>query len=120
MTNYLYTNQIKIFNYQKFCEPLTKRIRNTAEAIAHEAGIEKNSSAKQRHIEKMINDRIQDPIESKQSTEGLVQVFSTMENCNIYKPWHEKRAEGPSRNLAAVNAFTTTSISLIMILDYAI
>ena len=34
MTSYLYANQIKIFDYQKFCEPLTKRVRNTAEAIA--------------------------------------------------------------------------------------
>ena len=40
MTSYLYANQIKIFDYQKFCEPLTKRVRNTAEAIAKEAGIE--------------------------------------------------------------------------------
>ena len=40
MTSYLSANQIKIFDYQKFCEPLTQRVQRIAEGIAKESGIE--------------------------------------------------------------------------------
>ena len=90
MTSYLYANQIKIFDYQKFCEPLTKRVRNTAEAIAKEAGIEIEFIRKVGAFRK--DDRIQELIESKQITEGLVHIFSAMESCNSYRPWHDKES----------------------------
>ena len=90
MTSYLYANQIKIFDYQKFCEPLTKRVRNTAEAIAKEAGIEIEFIRKVGAFRK--DDRIQELIESKQITEGLVHIFSAMESCSSYRPWHDKES----------------------------
>ena len=40
MTSYLNAHHIKIFDYQKFCEPLTQKVRNFAEGIAKESGIE--------------------------------------------------------------------------------
>ena len=70
MTSYLYANQIKIFDYQKFCEPLTQRVRSTAEEIAKEAGIEIEFIRKTGAFRK--DDRIQEIIESKQIKEGLV------------------------------------------------
>ena len=94
MTSYLYANQIKIFDYQKFCEPLTKRVRNTAEAIAKEAGIEIEFIRKVGAFRK--DDRIQELIESKQITEGLVHIFSAMESCNSYRHGMTRRVEGPS------------------------
>ena len=90
MTSYLNANQIKIFDYQKFCEPLTKRVRNTAEKIAKEAGIEVEYIRKTGAFRK--DDRIQEIIKTKQITEGLVHIFSAMENCNSYKPWHDKQS----------------------------
>ena len=88
MTSYLNANRIRIFDYQKFCEPLTRKVRSTAESIAKEAGIEIEFIRKVGAFRK--DDRIQGIIESKQITEGLVHIFSAMETCNSYKPWHDK------------------------------
>ena len=90
MTRYLKSNGIRIFDYQNFCEPLTKRIRKQAETIAKEAGIEIEYIRKVGAFRK--DDRIQAIIESKQITEGLVHIFSAMETCNSYKPWHDKQS----------------------------
>ena len=40
MTSYLNANHIKIFDYQRFCEPLTRKIRSVAEEIAKANDIE--------------------------------------------------------------------------------
>ena len=89
MTSYLNANRIKIFDYQKFCEPLTKKVRSTAEEIAKNAGIEIEFIRKVKAFRK--DDRIQEILESKQITEGLVHIFSAMETCNSYRPWHDKQ-----------------------------
>mgnify|MGYP006873040794 CR=1 FL=1 len=89
MTSYLNANQIRIFDYQKFCEPLTKKVRSTAETIAKEAGIEIEFIRKVGSFRK--EDRIREIIESKQIREGLVHIFTATESCNSYKPWHDKQ-----------------------------
>ena len=40
MTSFLYERKIRIFNYPKFAEPFGNRIRENAEKMAAEAGIE--------------------------------------------------------------------------------
>jgi len=40
MTSYLYANKIRIFDYTKFAEPLREQIRNNAERVAEENGVE--------------------------------------------------------------------------------
>ena len=40
MISYLNAKRFRIFDCQKFCEPLTKKVRSTAEAIAKETDIE--------------------------------------------------------------------------------
>ena len=40
MTSFLYERQIRIFDYPKFAEPYRNRIRENAERMAAEAGIE--------------------------------------------------------------------------------
>ena len=84
MTSYLNANHVKIFDYQKFCEPLTRKVRSIAEGIAKEAGIEIEFIRKLKAFRK--DDRIQEIIKSKQISTGLVHIFSAMESCNTYKP----------------------------------
>ena len=36
------------------------------------------------------DDRIQEIIQETGRTEGLIHIFSAMEQCNIYKTWHDK------------------------------
>lgn len=69
MTSYLNTNNIKIFNYQKFCEPLTRKVRSVAEEIARESSIELEFIRKLKAFRK--DDRIHEIIKGKQISTGL-------------------------------------------------
>ncbi len=62
MTSYLNANHIKNFDYSKFCEPLTRKVRGIAEAIAKESGIEIEFIRKQKAFRK--DERIQEIIKS--------------------------------------------------------
>ena len=88
MTGYLNANHIKIFDYPRFCEPLTQKVRSIAEEIAKAKDIEIEFIRKLKAFRK--DDRIQGIIENKQIKEGLVHIFSAMESCSSYKPWHDK------------------------------
>jgi hypothetical protein len=87
MTNYLYAHGIRIFDYAKWAEPLRNEIRENAERLALEAGIEiefirKNNFRKEQRVRDILVKRGDHP--------GLVHVFSAMETCSTYKPWHDK------------------------------
>jgi len=88
MTGYFFGNDIKIFDYAKFGEPLTEKTRANAEKIAKDNGIQIEFIRKSGAFRK--DDRIQEIIKEKGIKEGLVHIFSAMEVCNTYKPWHDK------------------------------
>ena len=88
MTGYFYANKIKIFDYATFTQPLTQKVRDNAERIAKENGIEIEFIRKLKAFRK--DDRVQEIIQKTGKTEGLVHIFSAMECCNTYKPWHDK------------------------------
>jgi len=87
MTAYLRAKNIRIFDYPRFAEPLRDRIRANAEQIETEHGltiefIRKNNFRKEERIKRIIDARGDHP--------GLVHIFSAMESCPSYKPWHDK------------------------------
>ena len=87
MTGYLKSRKIRIFDYTDFVEPLRNEIRENAERIARENGLEidfirKNNFRKEERIRQIIEERGSHP--------GLVHIFSAMEPCHSYKPWHNK------------------------------
>ena len=88
MTTYMKLNGIRIFDYPGFSQPLTEQVRQNAEKIAQENGIEIEFIRKLHAFRK--DDRIQKIIAETGKTEGLVHIFSAMECCNTYKPWHDK------------------------------
>lgn len=88
MTSYLYANNIRIFDFSSFCQPLTEQVRQNAERIAADNGIEIEFIRKLHAFRK--DDRIQKIITDSGKTEGLVHIFSAMEGCTTYKPWHDK------------------------------
>ena len=88
MTGYLKANNIRIFDFSNFSQPLTEQVRTNAQRIADENGIEIEFIRKLRAFRK--DDRIQEIIQKTGKTEGLVHIFSAMEQCNTYKPWHDK------------------------------
>ena len=88
MTSYLNANGIRIFDYASFSQPFTEQIRQNTQRIADENGIE-IEFIRQLHAFRK-DDRIQEIIRQTGKTEGLIHIFSAMEQCNTYKPWHDK------------------------------
>ena len=87
MTGYFYGNGLKIFDFTQFSQPLTEKVRENAENIAKNNGVEIEFIRKTQAFRK--ESRIKEIIELKGITEGLVHIFSAMESCTTYKPWHD-------------------------------
>ncbi len=88
MTSFLYERQVRIFDYPRFAEPYRNRIRENAEQMAAEAGIEIEFIRK-RNFRK--EDRVKEIVAKRGERTGLVCIFSAMEPCSTYKPWHNKQ-----------------------------
>lgn len=89
MTSYLYAQGIRIFDYPRFAEPFRDAIRQNAERIARENGIEIEFLRKPKSVRK--EDRIQEILARRGTHPGLVHIFSVMESCSSYQPWHDKK-----------------------------
>lgn len=87
MTKYLYAHNIRIFDFAQFAEPLTAEIRRNAEAIAQTAGLTIEFIRKKNFRKE---DRIHGLLKKRGDQPGLVHIFSAMEPCTTYKPWHDK------------------------------
>jgi hypothetical protein len=88
MSSHLRSKGIRIFDYIQFVEPLRDEIRVRAEALAQKNGLEiefirKKDFRKEERIKKIIAQRGDHP--------GLVHIFSAMEPCPSFKPWHDKK-----------------------------
>lgn len=89
MTKYLYAHDIRIFDYGKqFAEPLRDAIRANAEKVAQANGLAIEFIRKHDAFRK--EDRIQEVLAQRGRHPGLVHIFSAMERCQSYRPWHNK------------------------------
>jgi hypothetical protein len=89
MTSFLYAQKIQIFDYaDKMANPFREEIRANAERIAAENKVEIEFIRKIKEFRK--EDRIQAILKQRGSDPGLVHIFSAMETCNSYKPWHDR------------------------------
>jgi len=88
MTSYLYAHNIRIFDYPKFAEPLRDLIRSNAETVAQKEGLDIEFIRRIDGFRK--EDRIQAILKTRGHHPGLVHIFSAMEGCTSYKPWHDK------------------------------
>jgi len=87
MTSYLSARGMRIFDFVKFVQPLTEAIKANAEALAAEAGL-KVDYIRKKNFRKQ--DRVKAVIEQRGEHPGLVWVFSALEPCTTYQPWHDK------------------------------
>jgi len=87
MTSYLYEHKIRIFDYPRFAEPFRNALRENAERLAVENGIEIEFLHK-RNVRK--EDRVKAVLAKRGGHPGLVCILSAMEPCSTYKPWHNK------------------------------
>ena len=88
MTSYLYERQVRIFDYSRFAEPFRDQLRENAERLAAEAGLE-IEFVRKRNFRK--EDRVKEILARRGEQPGLVAIFSAMEPCSTYKPWHDKQ-----------------------------
>ena len=88
MARYLSAQGVRLFDYPQFCKPMCEEIRANAERIATENGlqIEYIRSAKAFRKE----DRIREVLKQRGEHPGLVHIFSVMETCASFLPWHNK------------------------------
>ena len=88
MTSWLFTNKVRVFDYPRFAEPFRNQLRENAERLAEDNGIEieflrKRTVRKEGRVKEILNKRGEHP--------GLVCIFSAMEPCSTYQPWHNKQ-----------------------------
>jgi hypothetical protein len=88
MTGHLLANKIRIFDYPKYVEEFRNDLRINAEKIADENGLKIQFLAKKNIRKETL---IKSIIEERGTHPGLVHIFSAMESCSAYKPWHNKK-----------------------------
>jgi hypothetical protein len=88
MANYLRQHGIRLFDYPRFAEPLREEIRQNAERIARESGLEIEFVRSVTAFRK--EDRIRTILQQRGDQPGLVHIFSAMEPCAAFTPWHNK------------------------------
>src|SRR5438270_9758734 len=88
MTSFLFERNIRIFDYPRFAEPFRNRIRENAEKLAADTGMEIEFIRK-RNFRK--EDRVKQALAKRGEHAGLICIFSAMEPCSTYKPWHNKQ-----------------------------
>jgi hypothetical protein len=87
MAAYLTARQVRLFDYPQWAAPLREDIRAHAEQVAREAGltidfIQRKDFRKDARIKALLAERGDHP--------GLVHIFSAMEPCPSFRPWHDK------------------------------
>jgi hypothetical protein len=84
----LYQADIRCFDLAIFAEPLRNQMRDHASHLAKDAGLEvefiqRKNFRKETRVEEILANRGTHP--------GLVHIFSAMEPCSAYRPWHDKK-----------------------------
>jgi hypothetical protein len=88
MATYLRLHDVRLFDYPRFAEPLREAIRHNAEQIAQENGLTIEFIRSVGAFRK--EDRIRTILEQRGTHPGLVHIFSAMEPCPAFTPWHDK------------------------------
>lgn len=89
-TRELNRRHVRIFDYTKFATPLRDAIRENAERLAKEHGLVIEHIRRIKAFRK--EDRVQQILAERGTHPGLVHIFSAMETCTSFKPWHDKRS----------------------------
>ena len=90
LTRELNRRRIRIFDFTKFAEPHRDAIRDNAERVARENGLSIEFIRKIGAFRK--EDRIQEILAERGTHPGLVHIFSAIETCASFQPWHDKRS----------------------------
>ena len=88
MTSFLSAQNIRVFDYPTFADGLREEVRENAGRIAREHGLEIEFIRKIKAFRK--EERVKEILKERGNHTGLVHIFSAMESCTSYRPWHDK------------------------------
>ena len=88
MATFLRRQGIRLFDYARFAEPLREEIRQNAERLAREHGLEIEFIRAVHAFRK--EDRIRAILGRRGEQPGLVHIFAALEPCAAFTPWHDK------------------------------
>lgn len=88
MTTFLQIHQIRIFDYPQWANELREELRANAEKLATEHDLQIEFIRKIKAFRK--EQRIKEILAKRGPAPGLVHIFSAMETCNSFQPWHDK------------------------------
>lgn len=90
MARYLGARGIRLFDYPRWAEPFRDELRAHAERLAQEAGLTIEFIRRVKDFRK--EKRIKQLLATRGEHPGLVHIFSAMEPCPSFRPWHDKRS----------------------------
>ncbi len=88
MTGFFNAHGIRIFDFKQWAAPMRDEINESIKALAAENEmtiefIRKKNFRKEQRVKEIISTRGGHP--------GVVHIFSAMESCTAFKPWHDKQ-----------------------------
>lgn len=89
MTAYLKKRQIRIFDFTQFAKPLTDAIKANAEELAAANGLQIDYVRKKNFRKE---DKVKAVLKERGTHPGMVWIFSALEPCTTYQPWHDKQS----------------------------
>jgi len=88
MEGYLRSRNRRLFDYPRWAERFKELIRKNAEQVAKKNGLEIEHI---RHSEFDKEKRVEAVLAKRGDHPGMVHIFSVMESCPSYQPWHDKQ-----------------------------
>ena len=88
MAGFLDYHKVRLFDFPRWAEPLREELRENAERIAAEEGLQIEFIRKLKAFRKEA--RIKEIVAERGDHPGLVHIFSAMESCPSYRGWHDK------------------------------
>jgi hypothetical protein len=89
MASYLSYHKIRLFHFPRWAVKLQGKLRHHAEQLPTKAGLVIEFIRRHKAFRKEA--RIQAILAERSEHPGLVHIFSAMESCTAYHPWHDKQ-----------------------------
>jgi hypothetical protein len=89
ITGFFHKHGIRIFDFKPWAAPMRDEINENIKAIAAEKGIEIEHL---RRWKDSKEERIKNIIAHRGDQPGIVHIFSAMESCTAFQPWHDKQS----------------------------
>lgn len=88
ITAYFNSQGVRIFDFKQWAAPMRDEIKDTLEGLAKENDLDiefvrKQNVRKEQRVKEILTERGEHP--------GIVHIFSAMESCTAFKPWHNKQ-----------------------------